>query len=66
MDFIKCLELSIGKTVRKVFKPMQKGDVIETHADISNLDYWVGFKPKTKIDVGINNLVKWYKIYYGI
>ena len=66
MDFIERLELCIGKSAKKVFKPMQKGDVVETSANITNLNSWVGFKPKTEIDDGISQFVEWYKGYYGV
>ena len=34
MDFIATLEETIGRKARKIFKPMQAGDVFSTHADI--------------------------------
>ncbi len=66
LDFIKSLEESIGQTAEKVYMPMQDGDVKATYADTSELENWVGFKPHTPLEQGINNFVIWYKKYYSI
>ena len=64
MDFIGLLESAIGKTAQKEFLPMQAGDVKATYADTSALEAWVGFKPYTPLNVGVEKFVNWYKIYY--
>ncbi len=66
MKFIELLELSIGKNAKKIFKPMQTGDVIATSANINNLDEWIGYKPKVNLVEGIDKFVKWYKEYFKI
>ena len=33
MDFINILESELGIKAKKVFKSLQKGDVVATHAD---------------------------------
>ena len=43
---------------------MQLGDVENTSADISQLKEWVGFRPKTTIEVGIKKFIDWYIGYY--
>jgi len=43
---------------------MHKGDVKETYADISEAKKDLGFFPKTTIQDGIPEFVKWYKSYY--
>ncbi len=65
MEFIELLELSIGKSAKKVFKPIQTGDVIATSANINKLNDWVGYNPKISFAVGIDKFVKWYKEYFG-
>ena len=65
MEFIELLELSIGKSAKKVFKPMQKGDVMATSANIKKLNDWVGYEPKISLVEGINKFVNWYKGYVG-
>ena len=64
LDFIEIMENALGKTTQKEFLPMQAGDVKATYADISALEKWVGFKPSTPLEEGIQRFAKWYKIYY--
>ena len=64
--FIGLLENAIGKTAQKEFLPMQAGDVKATYADTSALDAWVGFKPNTPLQEGVEKFVKWYRQYYQL
>ena len=64
MEFINILEKTIGIEARKVFKPMQAGDVFATHADIESLTALVGFKPVTSLETGLRYFVDWYIDYY--
>ena len=66
LDFIGFLEDAIGKKAQKEFLPMQAGDVKTTFADISALRDWVGFKPKTPLELGVNRFVDWYRSFYKI
>ena len=66
MDYIAALEKAIGKKAELIMKPLQKGDVMDTLADVSALDEAVGFKPSTPVDTGIARFVDWYKSYYGV
>jgi UDP-glucuronate 4-epimerase len=66
MDFIACLEKAIGKTAVKNYLPMQKGDVAETHADVSSLARDTGFEPATPIEVGVPRFVRWFRDYYRV
>lgn len=66
MRFIEVVEACLGKKAEKNFLPMQKGDVHATYADIDDLVADVGFKPSTPIEKGIEEFVKWYRIYYDI
>ena len=43
---------------------MRKGDVVITYADTSNLFKDFNYKPKIKIDVGVNEFIKWYLNIY--
>ena len=65
MDFIGLLESAIGKTARKEFLPMQAGDVKATYADTSALEAWVGFKPHTPLNEGVEKFVSWYRQFYS-
>ena len=63
--FIEILEKNIGIKSIKQFKPMQIGDVQNTFAETDLLEKWVGFKPSTTIETGVDIFVKWYLDYYG-
>jgi len=63
LDFITVLERIIGKKAKKKFLPMQPGDVIETYADITELEKVVGYRPKTSIVEGLRKFVEWYEWY---
>ncbi len=62
--FINLLEKYLGKESIKEYQPIQPGDVIATAADTSALESWVGFKPITNIEEGLERFVKWYLSYY--
>jgi len=64
MDFIAQIEVLLGKEAKKVFLPMQPGDVYRTYADVSKIEKEVGFKPSTDFRTGLTNLVAWYKEFY--
>lgn len=65
LEFIEEIEKNAGKKAKKKFMPMQPGDVPATVADIRKLRK-LGWKPTTRIDVGIANFVNWYKEYYKV
>lgn len=58
--FIQAIETATGKTAQRHNLPMQAGDVPRTYADVSELMAAVDFKPKTEIEVGIQQFVIWY------
>lgn len=64
MDYIQCIETSIGREARKDFLPMQSGDVYQTYANSSALAEATGFKPSTDLQDGIDSTVAWFKDYY--
>ena len=65
MDFIEAIEEALGCKARKNFLPIQDGDVPATHADVSELSMWTGFKPATSVRDGVGRFVAWYRAYYG-
>ncbi|MBN8605787.1 MAG: NAD-dependent epimerase [Caulobacterales bacterium] len=66
MRLIEVLEDAIGKKAIKRMLPMQPGDVPATFADVQDLAHDVDFAPRTPIETGIANFVKWYRGYYGV
>jgi UDP-glucuronate 4-epimerase len=65
MDFIKALEISLGKAAVKKFLPLQAGDVPDTFADVDDLVKQFGYKPNTSVKKGIENFANWFSEYYG-
>ena len=66
MDFIETIEKAIGIEAKKKFLPIQPGDVEATYADVDDLMDYVGFKPATPLEKGIDAFVKWYRGYFTI
>ncbi len=58
--FINILEREIGKKAIIRLLPLQPGDVLETYADITELEKLTGFRPKTTIEEGLRKFVRWY------
>lgn len=65
-DFIKKIETNLGQKAILEFKDIQDGDVIATWANIDNASLTYNYKPKTTIEIGINQFIKWYKDFYKI
>lgn len=64
LDFIKAIELAIGKKAIINLLSMQPGDVKETFSDVQDLYESIKYKPCTKLEEGIDKFVKWYKSIY--
>lgn len=63
-EFIRQLEQALGVNATMNLLPMQPGDVLETSADTSALEAAIGFKPRTDLQVGLEQFVAWYRGYY--
>ena len=63
---VKIIEDAVGKKAIVELMPMQPGDVHATYADVDALATAVGFAPKTPIETGVGNFVKWYRGHYGV
>ena len=63
MEMVTLIEEGLGKKAKLVKKPMQKGDVLETFADISALRKDFGYEPKTDLAEGIPKFIEWFKGY---
>lgn len=66
LDFIGCLESTLGMKAQKELLPMQDGDVPTTFADTQALNDWVGFAPATPIEHGVRQFTDWYRSYYRV
>lgn len=65
MEMIGILEQALGCEARKLFRPMQPGDVTQTYADISRLRALTGYQPKVSLAQGLPRFVAWYRGFYG-
>ena len=66
LEFIEIIEKTLGIKAKKEYLEMQLGDVEATFSDLSLIDKWVGFKPKTSIEEGLEKCIKWYLDYHKI
>ncbi len=64
--FIELLEKSLGSKAIKDLQPIQSGDVMNTFANTTSLDKWIGFKPSTSIEEGVILFCDWFRSFYGI
>lgn len=64
LDFIKEIEINLGKEAKKTMMAIQPGDVESTWANVDPLIKDYGYKPNTSIKDGVKEFVEWYKIFY--
>ncbi|MBP0575420.1 UDP-glucuronate 5-epimerase, partial [Mycobacterium tuberculosis] len=65
-DFIATIERCLGRPAIRTLLPMQKGDVVETHADAGLLEALTGFVPAIAVEDGVAAFVDWYRSHYEI
>jgi UDP-glucuronate 4-epimerase len=61
---VAILEDCLGRKAVLNPMPMQKGDVLATYADVTDLSRDVGFAPATPLDRGLKKFVEWYRGYH--
>ncbi|AII15226.1 UDP-glucuronic acid epimerase [Campylobacter iguaniorum] len=66
LDYIKAIELRLGKEINKNLMPIQPGDVPATYADVGDLVKDFDYKPNTSVNDGVAKFVDWYLDYYQI
>ena len=64
MDYIKMLEVEIGRKAVVEFVEAQPGDVLNTLSDSSRLAEEIEFAPRITLEQGIKQFIEWYKGYY--
>ena len=62
--FISEIEKNLGKKGKKIFLPMQLGDVEKTHGSNAELRKEFGYKTRVNYKKGINIFIEWYKNYH--
>ena len=63
MDFIKHIEINVGKEGEKIMAPRHPADTLETWSDTTKIQK-LGFNPSTPVSEGVKKFVEWYKNYY--
>jgi len=63
MDFVRLLEKYLDKKANIQYKPLQKGDVISTYADMRNIKKWINFESSTSIEKGLKEFCEWFSFY---
>ena len=66
MDYIGELERALRRTAKKIFLPMQDGDVPHTTASADLLERLIGYKPETPISRGVPAFVGWFRQRYDL
>ena len=66
LEYIKAIEIKIGREISKNFLPLQAGDVPATFADVSDLVADFDYKPSTSVNEGVAKFIEWYTKFYGI
>ncbi len=64
IDFVHALETALGATAKIEFKPLRPEDVLATHADASDTERDLFFKPMITLDEGLPKFVTWFRDYY--
>ena len=64
--YIEAVEEAMGSKGIYNMMDIQPGDVPATHADTTTLEKYIGFKPQTTVEEGVNRFISWYKNYYNI
>lgn len=65
-DFIRAIEESTGKIIKKNMLPMQAGDVTATYADVADLVADLNYRPHTDLQYGVDRFVHWYRKFYAV
>ena len=63
-DYIKSIEVNLGKKADIILDEMQPGDVQATYANTKYLEEYIHFRPNTSIEKGIKLFIEWYLEYY--
>ena len=64
--YIKAIEKALNIKAKINYLPLQLGDVPNTYADISKIKNDLGYKPKTSVEEGVKQFVRWYKKYFKV
>ncbi len=63
IEFLSVLENLYAKKAKIEYLPMQPGDVNQTYADLTKVQNYIDYSPKTSINQGLYEFSKWYRSY---
>lgn len=63
MEFISTMENCLGKKAKKIFMPMQDGDVKVTFAETTKLNDKIEYSPSTNLRKGLGEFSEWFYLY---
>lgn len=61
LDFVGLLEEKLGQKAIIELKGDTPGEVMETYADITESEKWLGYSPKTPLEKGLDHFIDWFK-----
>ncbi len=61
MDLIRFTEAGVGQEAEKIYKPMQRGDLEKTWADIDRAREELDFAPKIGLKEGLEQFADWFR-----
>lgn len=61
LTLISLIEKYTGKKAQLKKLPMQPGDVLQTHADLTKAEKIIDYKPKVAFENGLKDFVDWYR-----
>jgi len=64
LKYVSLIEDALGKKALIDLLPFQRGDVLDTSAEMKEFENAFNFKAKVDITAGICEYVKWFKNYY--
>ena len=65
MHLVATMEKSLRLDAKKIFAPIEIGDVPETYANVDALMEAVDFKPSTPLEVGVEKFIGWFRGWRG-
>ncbi|WP_095083069.1 NAD-dependent epimerase [Pseudomonas sp. Irchel s3h17] len=63
-DYLALLEKHLGCQANVDLLPLQPGDVLNTFADVGELEHDIDFHPQITLDEGLRRFVAWFREYY--
>ena len=65
-ELVRLIEQATGRVANRELLPAQPGDMLETCAEVADLEAAVGFRPATPLGEGVGRFVGWYRDYVAI